>query len=342
LINTCFTISSLVSVILAVIFILGLPFWSPAFIPEFDNFIFSGLFICFSVVFTLLPLLMNIFLGKRVTKYIVYVYSVSGISKIGLLLIIIFVSNDVFGLFFISGIATIVGFAIGIYYYLPKLAPSFHLTPTIHVELLQNIRNYSAVNYISRILLQVTPLVLPLMIVNILGSRMNAYFAVSWTFISIIQIIPTSIFNSLLAECTFEEKLNTANIRKSLILMFALLIPCIVFFIVFPNLILSVFGSTYSDNGFSLIQILVLSIIPWSMIYLFVTIERFKKSSTSIIFITLGSAVLSIGFSYLFMLEWGLTGAGLGYLAGQTLVALIAVVLLLSLMKETDSENVTR
>jgi O-antigen/teichoic acid export membrane protein len=339
LINTCFTISSLVATLLAILFIIGLPVWGQTFIPLFSSPVFIVLFMIFSVVMTLQPLLNNIFLGKRTTKFIVFTTTINCVSRIAFLLVIIFFAHSVFGLFFISFLSTFAGLFIGLSIFLPTAIPTFRLLPTIHLGVLQEIRNYSVVNYISRLILQITPLIFPLMVVNILGSAMNAYFAMSWTIVAIMQVIPTSLFNSFLAESATEKKLNKKNFRKVLVLMLELLIPATLAVILLAGLILSVFGAAYAEQGTTLVRILALSIIPWGIIYLFITVERYKKSSLSIIFATLASAVLSLGLSYLMMSAWGLIGLGIGYLTGQVIVALIAGILMWRMMDKDQFER---
>jgi O-antigen/teichoic acid export membrane protein len=178
------------------------------------------------------------------------------------------------------------------------------------------------------------------MIVNILGSEMNAYFAMSWTIVAIAQVVPTSLFNSFLAESVNEKKLNKKNFKKVFFLMLELLIPATILMILLASFILSIFGSTYSEQGTSLVRILALSTIPWGIIYLFITVERYKKSSLSIIFATLASAILSIGLSYLLMSTWGLIGLGIGYLAGQTIVAIIVGILMWKMMNQDQFERI--
>jgi len=340
LINTCFTLSGLFASLLAILFIIGLPIWGQSFIPLFNSPIFSFLFILFSVILTIIPLLNNLFLAKRATKFIVYCTSIAGVSRIALLLVIIFLAHSVFGLFFISFLSTFAGIFIGLALFLPQVIPSYRLFPTIHTGLLREIRNYSAINYVSRLILQITPLILPLMIVNILGSEMNAYFAMSWTIVAIAQVVPTSLFNSFLAESVNEKKLNKKNFKKVFFLMLELLIPATILMILLASFILSIFGSTYSEQGTSLVRILALSTIPWGIIYLFITVERYKKSSLSIIFATLASAILSIGLSYLLMSTWGLIGLGIGYLAGQTIVAIIVGILMWKMMNQDQFERI--
>lgn len=339
LINTCFTLSGLFAGLLAILFMIGLPVWGQAFIPLFSSPVFIVLFMVFSVVITLQPLLGNIFLGKRTTRFIVFTTAIICVSRIAFLLVIIFFAHSVSGLFFISFLSTFAGIFIGITIFLPAVIPSYRLVPTIHKGLLQEIRNYSAVNYISRLILAITPLIFPLMVVNILGSEMNAYFAMSWTIVAIMQVIPTSLFNSFLAESVTEKTLNKKNFRKVLVLMLELLIPATIALILLSGFILSVFGAAYAEQGTPLVRILALSIIPWGIIYLFITVERYKKSSLSIIFATLASAVLSIGLSYLMMSAWGLIGLGIGYLTGQVIIALIVGILMWRMMDKDQFER---
>ena len=88
-----------------------------------------------------------------------------------------------------------------------------------------------------------------------------------------------------------------------------------------------------------MVRILALSLIPWGIIYLFITVERYRKSSLSIIYTTLLSAVLSIGLGYLLMLNWGLLGLGIGYLTGQIIVSMIVGILMWRMMNQDQIEN---
>ena len=114
--------------------------------------------------------------------------------------------------------------------------------------------------------------------------------------------------------------------------MFALLIPISIILLAIPGVILSLFGPIYAEQGSSLLQILTLSIIPWGIIYLFISVERLKKSVKSIMYITFVSAFLSIGLSYLLIKIWGLIGLGIGYLTGQLIAAMIAIIYLSKLI----------
>ena len=55
MINSCLTISGAATVLISLLFLLGLEIWSPALLFLRDNWIFFACLIVFSVVFTLFP-----------------------------------------------------------------------------------------------------------------------------------------------------------------------------------------------------------------------------------------------------------------------------------------------
>ena len=187
--------------------------------------------------------------------------------------------------------------------------------------MLNEIGHYSGGNYIARIFLQSSSLVLPLMVINILGAEMSAYFYIAWSVTAILKVIPTSIFNSLFAEGSNEEETLLANTKKSLKLLLLLLLPAILILLVIADKVLLLFGQAYFQNGALLLRIIAVSIIPYSINYLYITIARVKMDISSAIKVSVAITCLSLGLCYFLMLNMGLPGVGLGWLAGQSIVA---------------------
>ncbi|UCF08772.1 MAG: hypothetical protein JSW28_03520, partial [Thermoplasmata archaeon] len=91
----------------------------------------------------------------------------------------------------------------------------------------------------------------------------------------------------------------------------------------------------YSSNATTLLQLLILSAIPLSINTAYITNLRVKKKIRGIVIIYGFIAGLTLGISYYLMIDWGLTGVGLGWLMGHSLVA-IGVIVKLVLMRKTD------
>ena len=105
-------------------------------------------------------------------------------------------------------------------------------------------------------------------------------------------------------------------------LLLLLLLPTALIIVTIAGLILLLFGQEYSENGTLLLRILALSIIPWGINYIYIGIARVKKNIKGLIIIPAIASSLSLGLGYVLMVQIGLVGVGLGYLAGQGVVAL--------------------
>jgi len=212
------------------------------------------------------------------------------------------------------------------FWFLPKVQNGYRPFPKIEKKVLNELSHYAPGNYVARILLQLTIYVLPLVVLNILGAEMNAYFYIAWTLAVALQVIPSSISNSLFAEGSNDEASIRVNTAKSLKFVFLLLVPLTLLILIIAGKLLLLFGQPYADNAALLLRILVVAVIPWGINYLYVSIERVRKNIKGIIGVTAAATCLSLGLSYFVMLRMGLVGVGIGYTAGQTIVAIAVVI----------------
>ena len=321
MINTCFTLSGLASMVIALIFLAGLEFWSPALLPVFQHPVFFASFIVFAIVWALNPLISCAFLAKRSTEFTFIQNAIASLSKIVMIILLATIFSSAFGIFASAGVAMSVALLIAIFWFLPKVQQGYFPLCIVRREVLNEISHYSGGNYIARIFLQSSPLVLPLMVINILGAEMSAYFYIAWSITAILIVIPTSIFNSLFAEGSNEEETLQVNTKKSLKLFLLLLLPAILVVLVIADKVLLLFGQAYSQNGALLLRIIAVSIIPYSINYLYITIARVKMDISGVIKVSAAITCLTLGLCYFLMLNMGLPGIGLGWLAGQSIVA---------------------
>jgi len=328
MINTCLTLSGLASVAVALIFLAGLNFWSPALLVVRQHPIFFTAFVVFAVATALRPLVSNAFLAKLNTKFIVIAAIIGGSLKIALILLFAMFFNDAFGIFASTGLAVAIAVLVAGFWFLPKVQSGYRPFPKIERRVLNELGHYAVGNYAARLLLQMTPLVLPLAVLNILGAEMNAYFYIAWTIAIALKVIPSSIFNSLFAEGSNDEASIRTNTAKSLKFMFLLLLPLTILILIIAEKVLLLFGQAYADYAALLLRIVVVTVIPWGINYLYVSIERVRKNVKGIITVTAVVTFLSLALSYLLMLNMGLVGVGIGYAAGQTIVAIAVVIIL--------------
>lgn len=322
LVNTCFSLCGLTSFILSILFLSAIEFLSPSLALIRNEPLSLIAFIAYSWVCVQTSLISSFFIAKRATKYITIQAFLSKPLNIAFVILFAFVVNSSFSILLSMLISSLFAILIGFFWFMPKLQKGYKPLPKIKVRILKNIYNYSLGSYVSRVFLLIPAHIFPIMVVNVLGAEINAYFYIAWSFISILQIIPSSISNSLFAEGSNQELFFHEKIMKSLKLIFLMLIPSILFFVIMADKLLLIFGHSYSKNASITLQILSLSVIPWSMNYLYITLGRVKKDLKGILIVSISAAVLALGIGYILMPFWGLIGASLGWLIGLSVVAI--------------------
>ena len=325
MLNTCITLSGTASIFISLIFLTGLGFWSPELLPVRQHPVFFTSFVIFAIVKALQPLVSSAFLAKRNTKFILFRSVIRNSLNVTLVGFFAFLFNSAFGIFASCFLGAAITMTISLAWFLPKVQAGYRPFPKIKREMLKKLWRYSTGNYVGQLLLQMTNFVLPLMVINVLDAERSAYFYVAWTIVTVLFVIPSSLFNSLFAEASIEEKSFRTNVIKSSRLMLLLALPIIILVIIIADWLLLLFGQTYSDNGTTLLRLAILSVIPWGINYLYISIARVRKSVGDVIKVAGASTIISLGLSYFLALKMSLVGVGIGYLAGQSIVAIAVV-----------------
>ncbi|MCX6111677.1 MAG: lipopolysaccharide biosynthesis protein [Proteobacteria bacterium] len=322
MINTCFTLSGLASFVIAIIFLIGTGFWSPALLVVCQKPLYFITFLIISLALTLNQVVQCVFMAERANKFLFFMNVIDKPICILSLFIFLLTFKSGFSILLSKCLGTFVSISVAIFAFIPIIRQKYHLFPTIKVDILTKIGSYTVGNYVSRIFLLMPSSLLPIMVVNTLGSEMNAYFYISWSLFTILTTVPISISNSLFAEGSNQETFLKANLIRSLKLFFILLLPTILVFLLIADKILLLFGHSYSNQGAGLLRIISVSIIPLGINYIYMAIVRVKKNISNAIKVSIVIAFLSFGLSYFFMLKFELIGIGIGWTLGQSIVAI--------------------
>lgn len=329
MINTSMTLGGIASVVAALIYIAGLAIWAPTMRDTLWDPIFAIAFIAFSVVWTLRYIQSCVFLARCQSRHTFTLNMLASGSKLGLLLLAALISASYLGMFAAIGIGMTLALLTGIFIQMPAVQPGYRPAATICRDALHKIGSYTTSNYVSRTLLQIMPFVLPMIALKVLGAEPSAYFYMAWSVGAILIVLPASIFNSLFAMASNNPGRANAETRKALKLLFTILIPAIAGLLLLADLVLELFGADYSENGANLLRIIAISVVPYSINYLHITMDRVNLASSNLIVTSAAMALLSLGLAYVFAAEWGLFGVGAGWLFGQTAVSVVSAFRLL-------------
>ena len=321
LVNSCFTLSSMAALVAALIFLAGIPLWSPALSFVRNDLRFGVTFVAFVVSGTLYSLLSDTYLALRRAEYSLIQGSLMGLLK----LVLVVALAGLFGIFGILAswmLATVAVVVLGGFIFLPRLQAGYRPILSLRREVSNEMVHFSFANYISHGLSSTPGWVLPLIMVNHLGGEANAHFFIAWAMSGLIFAIPQAISNSLFAEGSHRDTFLVRDIKRSLKFIALLALPAAALLMALGDKLLLVFGQQYSQEGTKLLWLLSPSVLPLSLNVLYLAVARVRGKMSEVIVITAAIMVSTLGLSYILLPQLGILAPGAGWLASQTLVAL--------------------
>jgi O-antigen/teichoic acid export membrane protein len=154
----------------------------------------------------------------------------------------------------------------------------------------------------------VPPLVMPILIVNLISPKDAALYYIAFAIGNLVLIIPDAISTSFLVEGSHGINLRKGMVR-SLAASYAVLVPAILFIVFFGNILLGFFGKDYLA-AFDLLRVVVVSSLFVTVYLIFVSLQFIRLKAGGMVVLTLIRFVLLIGLSYVFLIWYGVVGAG--------------------------------
>jgi O-antigen/teichoic acid export membrane protein len=176
-------------------------------------------------------------------------------------------------------------------------------------------------DYVGSLFYLSSTMLLPILVINVLGSRQNAYFYIAWVIGSSLDLFSTNMAASLTAEAAADQTKLLDYSKKSLIHMARIMLPAAIALFVTAPLLLSIFGADYANNATPLLRLLSVALVPKAINTLFLGIARVHRHVGHIVLVQAVLCVLVLGLSIVFTRDYGITGIGIAWLTAQTVVA---------------------
>jgi len=320
MINASFTIVSLVSAVLALIFILGVRVWAEPLARIRDNSAYALLFVLFTVVVALVELLrQGVFVAYRKTQSSLAIEVMAGLR---LPLLFAFLSVGAFGIFVSWGLAGGAALVVGMLLVV-MIQRNYRPALRIRWKGVGSMVRFSLGNYVAETFRELPGFILPLVVIRVFTAEMGAYFYIAWTIASVIMMISYATSSSLLAEGSLEPDKFRSNAMRAVKFMLLLLVPVVVLVLLLGGTVLAWFGEDYSDNAFPLLCTLSVSGIPLALNTIYVTQMRIQRRIWPVICLYAFVASFTIGVGYALMDRMELLGIGVAWLSSNCIVALI-------------------
>jgi O-antigen/teichoic acid export membrane protein len=324
LINASFTLTGLLSLAAAAIFIIGLGLWSPGLKILREDPYYAVIFMLYVPVLVLDDLTDQVMTARRQANLVFIHLLIFNIMRMALpLLLVLFFQS--FGIFGSWSAATLIALIISVFLLLPSAQPGYRPFFILDKTVLSKVLRFSFLNYMGDLFWNLPVLILPIIIINLLGAKSNAYFFIAWAISGILTMIPLSVGTSLLAEGASDESQLKNNIQRSLKMVLLLLVPAVILVWFLANKILLLYGGVYAENSASLLRWLSITSLPLTVNIIYFSIKRVQRKMKPVILMTVFMAIIVILISFLLLPRLGINGVGIAWLAGQSMITFIAI-----------------
>lgn len=270
------------------------------------------LFLFLMVAISLNSLTDNVFIANRQAEYHTITYAVFGVVK--LILPVLLIALGALGIFTAYVSAVVVSLALS--YYFMWRSRDYKLLARPNWKMISETRQYAGSNYIGTILAGLPVQLMPALIIAKIGSAQAAFFALAWTMVNLLYVVPTSFAQSLLAESSHNPARQKNHMFQVIKFLTIILTPLIVLAVFIAPYLLKVFGNQYSMGSTKIFQILAAGTFFVAINALANTRLNVRRHSNGIIVTQLTVAIVTIGLTPL-LLRYGLVGVGLAIVAGN-------------------------
>ncbi|MCP5098159.1 MAG: oligosaccharide flippase family protein [Chloroflexi bacterium] len=326
LLNIAFVITGGVGVGLAILFLLMLASWSPALLPLRDSVVTMLLFVLFVAGTSLSQMLHWAFMATRQLTYSL----IKNVTQSFLAIVLLFIFRPIFpgylGAVMAYTGATVVSLLIVWIWFLPKAQVGYRFNLDFSVPVRASFARFSLVNYVTDQFQRAPDTLLPLIVINLFGTEAGAYFFVVWTLGRSMSAWAGSIAESLFAEGSHSPARLSLFVWRAAKFGLLLSTGLAAAISIGGRLILSIYGAEYATQGMGLLYFVAATAVPTVLLSVFVNYLRVRDKLRAVFVIMTASIGLGMVACYVSMQQWGLIGAGMGWLGAQTAVLLSSLV----------------
>jgi O-antigen/teichoic acid export membrane protein len=184
---------------------------------------------------------------------------------------------------------------------------------------------FAVVNYVGQLALQAPYFAVPLVVLTTVDAVDNAQFYVSWGVMSVVYIGVQMIAQALLVEGGRDGADQRQQVLVTLGVSLALTTVATLAALLLGSVIAYLYGPDYESVS-TLLTLLVAGTIPFSITTTLLAHSRIRERAGATLAVTAGFATSVLVPTCLLTQEHGALGAAWGWMIGNVLAALVAVV----------------
>ncbi|MFJ5832432.1 lipopolysaccharide biosynthesis protein [Streptomyces sp. NPDC093089] len=180
---------------------------------------------------------------------------------------------------------------------------------------------YASADYLGSLFRMAAYTLVPLMVLNALGAEQSAYFSLAWIVGYVLYLVTRNLGSSLVVEAVRSPGQLVEHGVKVLRHTALLLGSAVVLVVALAPQILSVFGEEYAEHGTMLLRLLALSALPNIVVSIAIDLSRARRRLRRAVGLQIAMCVLVLGLTKLLLPVMGITGAGVAWLVTTSLLA---------------------
>jgi O-antigen/teichoic acid export membrane protein len=313
ILGTILVVTTIVSLILAMGYLLLIDHLAPSLVFLREP-VYALVFLIIAVMNSMSLITQAALLADRKADHYLLT-NLLMVLKVPLLIALAFLG--MFGIFCSMGIS----YLVASFYALLIMRRGGAISPELDVDFLRRTYRFSFLGYGSNILSLMPSLVLPIMVLDMLGKAEAAKYFISFAMSNILVIIPNSLGISLFVEGSHGEGLRKNAIRAGGAI-FIVMIPAVLVLCLSGDRLLGLLGEGYVE-AYGLLRVLALSSLLMVAEALFIPIQRVRMRMKSLIILNALKCMLVLVLSYVFIRQYGLIGAGYGWMLTYGIIVLL-------------------
>jgi O-antigen/teichoic acid export membrane protein len=260
--------------------------------------------------------------GMRSAVWVPLENGVYGLVKLVLLVVVArtSLSDGVFASWTIPVIALLV--PVNLLLFRRILPRHAHAEPDAPPPGRRVLARYMAGDYAAQAFTQLSSTFLPVLVVSLLGAAQGAYYLPAQTAFAAMGMLATAITSSLVVEAARDEQATHRLARAMLRRICVLVLPAGAFVGLAAPWLLELFGSQYRAGATTVLQLMMLSLLPRVPVALYVTKCRLDNRTGTLALLQFTQAALVIGGTAVFAPTAGLVAVGWSVLAAEVVPAL--------------------
>jgi len=321
LVAGCYAVGVGAAAAVGVVFALGASWWAPDLLAAFGQSALLAFFVVSTPIGTLF--VMQDYVLPAIKRAVVVPVENLVFSVLKIVLLAAAAGLGIAGGIAVSWVVATALVVVGVSAYLlralpPAGPPAPQEPPAVTAR---DVARFVRADYAGTVFWQAALFGLPLVVIARLGPEGAAVYNMVWQIGYALYLVANGMGQSLVAHAAADpSRLDAARdgmVSKAL----TLIVPTVIVVSPCAYLVLSVFGTTYADVGAPLLVLLLVSAVPNTVTAAAVWAARVRRDARVLFGLPAGISTAVIAGSWVLMPAMGVTGAGVAWLAAQTVAA---------------------